>query len=160
MQKSAEYNKLACTCFHRTSCSLEIDYQNYLTLFLRANLYATAFNSAFHMAPELAQVFAPLRLPCGTDARCNRLQNIGSIEGSNYLAFWTHSFCRLLLGRKTIERLRPALLVASKRLHSKIGPVQILLRNFGDGKRPGNSKSRIIIANTIGRLRRIGSEMR
>ncbi len=31
---------------------------------------------------------------------------------------------------------------------SKIGPMQIFLRNFGHGQRPCNSKSRIIMANT------------
>src|SRR5262249_17426173 len=38
----------------------------------------------------------------------------------------------------------------------KIGPIQIFLRNFGHGQRPCNSKSRIIMAYSAGRLWFVG----
>ena len=40
-------------------------------------------------------------------------------------------------------------------LTDEIGPMQIFRRYFGYRRRPGNFESRIIVANTAGRLRRI-----
>src|SRR5262249_42455392 len=46
-------------------------------------------------------------------------------------------------------------------LPSKIGPMQIFLRNFSHGQGPSNSKSRIIMANAAGRsgFKRFGNEV-